>query len=743
MTTNTHIATGGIGAVGLGDVMRGILLRRKKLVLFTTLLFAALGYLFITMASPVYTASSRILIDYEDTPYTHTGIAANTATSRQITERDVRSQVEVLKSRDLALTVLRKLNLIGTPAFDPLKRHRGFLSRLKVKLGFSPDPARQTPEQRALTTWYRHLKVYSLPNTKVVIIQYSSGSPELAARIVNTLADAYVEQTRNTRLSRTGEAREWLKQQIEKLRQKVVEAEKAVERYRARAGLFQGTQSKLHNQELSELSAQIVRAAAQRSQAEARAKAIRGMLRRGEVDRSAEVLKSPLIQRLREQQVLLKRRLAELQTTYLDNHPKVRAVRRELADLKRQINVEARKIAQSLEQQARIAAAREAELKTRLEKLKKTVSNASLEEVKLRELEREAKAQRSLLESFLARYTDASTRNQEQALPGMARIIERAGVPAVPSFPKKGPIMMLAVLAGLMLGLGTAFVLEVMAAVRAAEEAMSAHAVAPGAVEQRRVSGVAASSASAAAAAPATPARAADVPSAMFGTAKTAKTAPMTKREDPADAAHDAGDLAALLTRWHEERGAQKFAIAPLGLEVERAADVLLRAARDLGAEHRVILLDAQGAEGPVARLFPGKGLADFLNGRAGFAEVVHADRAARHLHVVAAGSQADMPDNLHTPLMKQLLEALEENYDVILLWEGMPRFPLQPQASLMPLADGVAVVYTADMGGVAESLRASLAGAGVGLVGLVRAERRTHASAGAAASSHLGAARV
>ena len=719
MAAHDHATmTGGVGAVGLGEVLRGILLRRKKLVLFTTLLFAALGYMFITMASPVYTASSRVLIDYEETPYIHTGIAANSPAQRQITERDVRSQVEVLKSRDLALAVLRKLNLLETPEFDPLKRRRGFLSRLKVRLGFSPDPATQTPEQRALATWYRHLKVYSLPNTKVVIVEYSASSPALAARIVNTLAETYVAQTRDTRLNRTGEAREWLKQQIDKLRQKVVEAERRVERYRAKAGLFQGTQSKLHNQELSELSAQIVRAAAQRSQAEAQAKAIREMLKRGVVDRSSEVLRSQLIQRLREQQVLLKRRLAELRTTYLDNHPRVRAVRRELADLKRQINAEARKIAQSLEQQARIAAEREAELRQRLEELKKKVSSASLEEVKLRELEREAKAQRSLLESFLARYTDASTRDQEQALPGMARIIERAGVPAVPSFPKKGPIMVLAVLGGLMLGLGTAFVLEVMAAVRAAEEAAMECSAAGRAPEMERPSPSMASVAQDDTSEPAPAMPEATMPEATMP--ERAASAVRASADEAARSRHD--DVATLLARWHEEHGARKLAVAPLGLEDEEAADMLLAAARRLGSDRRVILLDAEGLKGAMARRYPGKGLADFLKGEAGFAEVVHADKQARHLHVVAAGTRADMPDDLHTPLMKQLLEALEENYDIVLLWEGMPRFPLQSRGSLLPLADGVAVVHAPGMAGAADSLRAALAGEGMRLAGLVQA---------------------
>ncbi len=458
----SDVGTTAVRAISISEVLRGMGRRWKMLAAFT-LGFAALGLLFILTAKPLYTSEAQILIEYQDSPYTRTPVVG-TQQPRQIADSDVRSQVAVLKSRDLALKVLKRLNLIETPEFDSLKSGLGPFRKLKILLGFAPDPRKQTPEQRALEVWYKHLRVYSIPRTKIIIIEFSSSNPETAAAVANALAEAYVEQTRRSQLEQTGEARQWLKEQIEKLRKKVVDSEVAVERFRAEAGLLRGAQSTLYSQRLSELNSQLVRAQAERSQAQARARAIREMLKSGSVETSAEVLRSPLIQRLREQQVRLQRRLAELSTVYLDNHPKVRAVRRELNDLDRQLRAEARKVAASLEQQAKIAAEREAELRAALGRLKEKASDASVNEVKLRELEREAKANRALLESFLARYTDATARDEAAALPGMARIISRADVQALPSFPRKGPVMFLSTLAGLMLGLGIAFIIEVMAA---------------------------------------------------------------------------------------------------------------------------------------------------------------------------------------------------------------------------------------------------------------------------------------
>ncbi len=707
---------GGIGAVGLGDVLRGIVKRRRKLVILTTLAFTLLGLLFIAVSSPRYTAASRVLVQYEDTPYTRAGIGQAPARIPQLNEQDVRSQVEVIRSNDMALKVLRRLDLVGSPEFDPLRRGIGPLSRLKMALGFKADPRKMTPEQRALMEWHRRLKVYPLPKTRVIVIEFSSTSPRTAASIANTLADFYVEQTRANQLARTGEARKWLKEQIEKLRRKVVEAEKAVEAYRARAGLFKGTQAKLYNQQLSELSAQLVRAEAERSSAEARAKTIRELLRKGDVEKSAEVLRSPLIQRLREQQVQLKRQLAELSTTYLDNHPRIRAVRKALADLRRQIDTEARKIAEALEQTARIAAAREAELRKRLARLKGEVTIAQQDEVKLRELEREARAQRSLLESFLARYTDAATRQDGQALPRMARVIGRALPPAAPSFPRKGPIMVLAVLAGLILGLGLAFVLEVMAAVREVEEQATPGMPAPSAAGPVMVPP---------AVHPASQPQYQQQlhPQATMwpGRAATAQ-APSAATTRPAAASLAVSEPAwPLITEtsrriadWHETENIQLVAITSLLEDSVVGARIAVNAARDLAARYRVAFLHAD-AEAALSDLPAGAGLYELLRGKAGFANVVHVDPRQPRLHLLPAGNPAAMPEEgLDTQRMRQLLQALRENYDIVLLNEGFPRYPVDRKNSTLPLVEAAVVLAANEAVGMAETLRDSLLKAGL-----------------------------
>src|SRR5207248_118009 len=309
-------APGAASSIDMASLLRGIR-RRKLMVLGLAILFglAALGYVLTT--APTYSADSMVLIDNLDTPYNRA--QPSDAQARQaIDERDVVSQVSVLSSRDLGERVIKQLRLSERPEFDPLAKGLGLASRIAIALGFKSDPRALSAEERAYGRYDGNLNVYNVPNSKVIVIKYASTDPEIAADVANTLAETYVMSTREAESEPTSRAREWLAHQIEALRQKVVETEAAAEEFRAKAGLLKGTQATLGSQELQELNSQIILAEAQRSDAEAKAKSIRDLLtRKGNVNSSAEVLNSPLIQRLREEQAALARNRSELAVTYL------------------------------------------------------------------------------------------------------------------------------------------------------------------------------------------------------------------------------------------------------------------------------------------------------------------------------------------------------------------------------------------------------------------------------------------
>jgi uncharacterized protein involved in exopolysaccharide biosynthesis len=128
-----------------------------------------------------------------------------------------------------------------------------------------------------------------------------------------------------------------------------------------------------------------------------------------------------------EQRVTLRAQPAEQSSTLLDGHPRIKELKAQLGDLDRQLREEASKISRSLENDARLAVGRVDGLSASLDQLKKQASSNNGQDVQLRALEREAKAQRDLLESYLAKYREAHAREYRRDA-GRVRIISRASV---------------------------------------------------------------------------------------------------------------------------------------------------------------------------------------------------------------------------------------------------------------------------------------------------------------------------
>jgi uncharacterized protein involved in exopolysaccharide biosynthesis len=409
-------------------------------------------FIALSMVRPLYTSEARILIENEASPFTRAATDDGRNRLQPLDEQAVESQVQVLTSRDLALQVARQLDLADNPEFA---KDAGTmpLARLLDSIGLGGSA--KSKEEKAADAFQEHLSVYVLAKSNVISVNYTSGDPELAAKAANTLADAYIAWQRNAKLAQTKDATTWLSAQIDELRKRVSESEAAVEKFRSGHGLYEGTNNvTLNAQQLSELNSQLILAKAQRSEAEARARLIREMLEdRSDIDATPEVLKSELIGRLIEQRVQVQRQLAELSATLLPSHPRMKQLASELDDVRLQIRQEAEKIVQGLENEAEIASARESSLRKSLKEVQSQASGQSAAEIQLRALEREAKANRDLLESYLARYRDASTHHDMGAVPAIATIVSLAHPATKPSFPKRGPIAALAAVATALLAL--------------------------------------------------------------------------------------------------------------------------------------------------------------------------------------------------------------------------------------------------------------------------------------------------
>ncbi len=413
--------------------------RKWFLVLFV-LAGIALSYAALSTVTPHYTGEVRILIEGQ-TPDPTTPLANQAV--READQKKIESEIQVLLSRSLADQVVTQLKL---DTWDEFSTTGGGM------FGFgSPKPANRAA---VIGAYFKRLNVYQVGESRVIAIDFWAEHPRSAMMVANAIADLYVGGQLDAQVAVTRRASSWLDEQVDKLRAQVQASEAAVVEFRRKSGIFESNGNLLKNTELAALNAQLITASAARSEVQARLDSARALMQSpAGIETSSEVLDNPLILQLRQQEVALQRQITDLSADLLPQHPDMIARLAELDDLRRAISAEVGKIARRLENDVRVATARERTLRSSIARLKKDVTTEKQQESELRSLEREAAANRGLLESFLLRASEAGARDDRSIQRPEARIISRAETPQTPSFPKKAPILMLAFMASLTFGL--------------------------------------------------------------------------------------------------------------------------------------------------------------------------------------------------------------------------------------------------------------------------------------------------
>jgi succinoglycan biosynthesis transport protein ExoP len=623
--------------------------RKKAWIIVPTVLAAVLSMMAVNLVTPRYRSEARILIDGRENVF----LRPNGERNEERTALDpeaVTSQVQLVLSRDLAREIIKKNKLAERPEFDPVLQGITPLKSVLALVGVVRDPFSMTPEERVLDAYFDRLTAYAVDKSRVIVVEFQSRDPELAARVANSIVDGYLVLQQDARQAQAKSASLWLSGEIESLRRKVADAESRVEDFRSKSSLFIGTNNtSLSNQQMGELNTQLNNARALKSDAENRARLIREMLQSGRPIEASEVLNSELTRRLSEQRVTLRAQLAEQSSTLLDNHPRIKELRAQLADLDHQIRDEAGKLSRSLDNDARIAGGRVESLSASLDQLKKLATSSNGQDVQLRALEREAKAQRDLLESYLAKYREANTRENIDAAPADGRIISRAIVSNTPAYPKKLPVVLLATLATFLLSTGlivTGALLR-MTAPRAVTAAIL-------------------------------PAAAARAPEAAAAAVETIEVVQLT---EPAPAISPAlpdakGDLSEIeqLARKLREAGEPGQKVTILGTAAgDGIALTALALARLLARDARVVVVDLASSSPsiPAVSVDPAApGLAELMLGEASFAQIITKDRLSR-VQLVSAGRPGFDRALLQSPRLSLAVDALLQVYDHVLIDAG------------------------------------------------------------------------
>ena len=639
--------------------MRGLgqaLLRHKNWIIVPTLVAAALSIAAVNLVTPRYKSEARILIDGRENVF----LRPNGERNEERTALDaeaVTSQVQLLLSRDLAREVIRKNKLAERPEFDPVLQGFARLKSLLALFGIGRDPFSLAPEERVLDAYFDRFTAYAVDKSRVVVIEFQSIDPDLAARVANSIAESYLVLQQDARQEQAKSASQWLSGEIDNLRRKVADDESRVEDFRSKSSLFVGTNNTtLSNQQMGELNTQLNNARALKSDAESKARLIREMLQSGKPIESSEIFNSELIRRLAEQRVTLRAQLAEQSSTLLDGHPRIKELKAQLADLDRQLREEASKISRSLDNDARIAGGRVEGLSASLEQLKKQATSTNGQDVQLRALEREAKAQRDLLESYLAKYREANTRENIDAAPADGRIISRAIVSNTPAYPKKLPIVLIATLATLMLSAGAIVTGELlrMTAPRAPvafTASRRSRSRSRRRSARRRLPRLHP---------PSDPDPVPPDPDPVFREARLDVPAEFTEIERLADDLRSAGDAARKITI--------------LGTASNESITLTaLTLARLIVRNAKVVVVDLSASSPTIAAVSvdpAAPGLAELMQGEVSFSQVITKDRLSR-VHLVSAGRPGSDPALLQSPRLTLAVDALLRVYDHVVLDAG------------------------------------------------------------------------
>lgn len=426
-----------------------VLWRNRIVILLCAVVGAAAGFLVARELPRTYTAQGLLVVEPRQISISELG-AGTTGSSTDL----IRTQTEaqVLRSRALTEAVVRDLDLASNPLFMKPDEEslftpiRAALAAILPRGTAGPAPDRVSLAVDALEA---RLNVWAAEKSATIGVEVETEDPDLSATIANRVMQLYLTAQVDSKNAVTSHVNQALSGRLDALWQEVVEADRRVQRFREQNGLLETQGGDINAMALAELQSQLASVQGEVTNLRAAVRSTSRALETGGAEASAEVLASPLIQRLREQEAMVNRNLSNLSQRLGPRHPDILAQREELAYVRSQIALEIRKIGQSLVRDLTIAEARVEGLRGQIDDTRTRARDAATANVGLQQLVKEAEAKRAVYQAYMAR-AEQTAQNDAGPLPDV-RIASAAVAPVKPSGPNRKAMTMFAGVAGLSL----------------------------------------------------------------------------------------------------------------------------------------------------------------------------------------------------------------------------------------------------------------------------------------------------
>ena len=452
---------------------------RWKTIALSTAVATGIGLAYLAMTPTAYTATVSILVDGR--PRAPVGSEPGANINAQADTILVESQVKILSSNAVLKRAVQREGLADDPGYGG--GGAGLRSRIMSLFGLGGPQQAVDKISAAVQALARSVVVKRSERTYVIDVDVSAGDPAKAARLANSVADAYLADQLDARATvARGDAR-WLDQRIGELQARVQDAENRVQAYRAKNAITDANGKSVGDQELADLANELTKARTRAVEANARFEKFKGVVNSARINElPADAAHAGVLDKLRGQLADLERQESNLRTTLGDRHPALREVESQLRDARGQVAAELKRLADASGVELQVARAAEKDMAARVEQARKATDGRNQSSVELRELERDVAASKAVYEKFLR----ARESNDSQNASGPdARVLAPATIPSAPSQPKTAAVLFASIASGLFIGVGLALFndflgLDGLAARRVEDEdAVEAEAEAP------------------------------------------------------------------------------------------------------------------------------------------------------------------------------------------------------------------------------------------------------------------------
>jgi polysaccharide biosynthesis transport protein len=417
---------------------------------------------------PLYRAQARIQIDEEQTTTQVDFKQPELVYSDP--EPYYQTQYKILQGRDLALRAVKQLNLAAVPEFNGTGPTPPFLTQMigqvktKVTAPFRgdaaatprPRQARPANDNQQADMFLGRVAVAPVRGSRLVDLYFVSAEPEFAARAVNVLAEEYVKQNLEFRLSNTDKTLQWLTEEVAKQQNTVQASERMLAEYRENQNaLSLEDRQNIIVSRLNQVNDAASRARTNRIQKQALYNQVSTAKDRESL---SAIASNPFVQQLKTRIGELQRDKVRLEERYGEKHPDVQRVNGQIEDVQRQLDAEVEKSVAAIKADYQAALEEEKQLAGDLEGQKAQATDLNRKSIDYSVLQREAESNRQVYESLLQREKELRVVSNSRA--NNVRLLDRAEVPGAPFTPNTRRAWMMALLFGLGIGIAAAFAID-------------------------------------------------------------------------------------------------------------------------------------------------------------------------------------------------------------------------------------------------------------------------------------------